>query len=596
MRHSHARTVASSILSPRPLARPLARPLPMLLLALLLALCACARPQPLRLELAHLNDTHSNLEPVDERLVLQVDGQPQAVRAKIGGMARLKTALDAARSQTPGLVLLHAGDAVQGTLYFNVFHGRPEFELLNALGVDAMCLGNHEFDKGPQALGRMLALARFPVLAANVDASKEPALAGRWRPYAILRVPTKGGTEPVGVIGATTPTTPRITADVGRVRFSDPAPAIRRAVAELSSQGVNKIVLLSHNGYEDDLRLAKSVAGLDVVIGGHSHTLLGDRRALAALGLSPAGPYPTVVSGPDGGTTLVAQAWKWGEVLGRLRVDFDAQGRITGHSAAPALVMDKAFSQDGRPVDPASAQGAALAAAARASGAAAFPAEDPAMLAALAPYTQRIKGFQNAPVGATLSQDLVRGAASDPGPLVADSCLAAVPEADIALMNQGGLRRDLPAGPVTQGQVMGLLPFANTLVVLEVSGQQLKDALEDALASQIAARHGEALRPPHPAGFTYAVDAARPKGRRITALARMTPGGGSAPILPGDALRLVVNSFLAGGGDGMDTLRGIDARTDTGIAGSDAFAAYLARLGASGPVAPPAGPRVSLAR
>jgi 2',3'-cyclic-nucleotide 2'-phosphodiesterase (5'-nucleotidase family) len=92
------------------------------------------------------------------------------------------------------------------------------------------------------------------------------------------------------------------------------------------------------------------------------------------------------------------------------------------------------------------------------------------------------------------------------------------------------------------------------------------------------------------------VDAARPKGRRITALARMTPGGGSAPILPGDALRLVVNSFLAGGGDGMDTLRGIDARTDTGIAGSDAFAAYLARLGASGPVAPPAGPRVSLAR
>jgi 5'-nucleotidase len=205
MRHSHARTVASSILSPRPLARPLARPLPMLLLALLLALCACARPQPLRLELAHLNDTHSNLEPVDERLVLQVDGQPQAVRAKIGGMARLKTALDAARSQTPGLVLLHAGDAVQGTLYFNVFHGRPEFELLNALGVDAMCLGNHEFDKGPQALGRMLALARFPVLAANVDASKEPALAGRWRPYAILRVPTKGGTEPVGVIGPPRP-------------------------------------------------------------------------------------------------------------------------------------------------------------------------------------------------------------------------------------------------------------------------------------------------------------------------------------------------------------------------------------------------------
>lgn len=570
--------------------RPFARSLQ--LLALLLALCACARPQPLRLELAHVNDTHSNLEPVDERLVLQVDGQPQAVRAKIGGVARLKTALDAARAQAPGLVLLHAGDAVQGTLYFNVFQGWPEFEFLNALGVDAMCLGNHEFDKGPEALGRMLALARFPVLAANVDASEEPALAGRWRPYAILRVPAKNGVEPVGVIGATTPTTPRITADVGRVRFSDPAPAIRRAVAELAAQGVNKIVLLSHNGYEDDLRLARSVAGLDVVIGGHSHTLLGERRALAALGLTPAGPYPTVVAGPDGGTTLVAQAWKWGEVLGRLSVDFDAQGRVTGHSAAPALVMAETFSRDGRPVDPASAQGAALAAAAKASGVAVFPAEDPAMLARLAPYTERIKAFQNAPVGATLAIDLVRGAASDPGPLVADSCLAAVPEADIALVNQGGLRRDLPAGPVTQGQIMGLLPFASTLVVLEVSGRQLRNALEEALAFQLAARPGEALRPPHPAGFTYAVDPARPKGQRITRLSRGAPGGETAPIGPDDELRLVTNSFLAGGGDGMDALRGVSARTDTGIVGSDAFAAHLARLGASGPVVPPAGPRV----
>ncbi|MDP2847636.1 MAG: 5'-nucleotidase C-terminal domain-containing protein [Humidesulfovibrio sp.] len=578
----------------RPAQRPgsgmAARLLPALALVMALALAACAAPrQPLSLTIAHMNDTHSALEPSDENLTVDADGQRQIVRAKLGGMARLKTALDEVRAGEKNVLTLHAGDAVQGTLYFNVFQGAPEFEFLNALGLDAMSLGNHEFDRGPAQLGRMLALARFPVLSANIDASEEPALAGSIRPYAILRF----GAEPVGVIGSTTPSTPLMTKDVGRARFLDPAPAIRAAVAQLQAQGVNKIILLSHNGYDADQELAKTVAGLDVIVGGHTHTLLGDRARLASLGLKPAGPYPTVIQGPEGAAVLVVQAWKWGEVLGVLSMSFDAEGRITGHSAAPRLVAGDGFRMGGVALDPASADGKAVRAAVEASGIARVYPENPAMLAKLAPYAAKIAAFQNAPLGATAAKDMIRGTATDPGPLVADAYLAKMPGAQIAFVGAGGIRRDLLAGPLTQGQIMGVLPFGNTLVTLDLSGAQIKDALEDAVEFRLTTRPPENNDPNkivvvHTAGLSYVIRPLQPKGKRIADLVLRPAAGTATPLDMTATYRLVTNSFLAGGGDGLTTLKNaVGNRVDTGYIEHDVFAEYLAALGAKGDISPP---------
>lgn len=573
-------------------------PVVLALFALALAACAPQAHAPLRLKIAHVNDTHSALEAVDENLTLKLDNGEQKVRARLGGMARLKTALDAARAGEPNVLTLHAGDAVQGTLYFNVFQGAAEFDFLNALGLDAMCLGNHEFDKGPAQLGRMLALARFPVLAANVDASAEPALAGRIRPYVVRRFATAQGAEAVAVIGATTPTTPQITGDVGRVRFLDPAPVLRALVRQLEADGVNKIILLSHNGYDADQKLARTVPGLDVIVGGHTHSLLGDRAALADLGLNAAGPYPTLVSGPQGAPVLVVQAWRWGEVLGELAVEFDAAGRITGHSAGARLLVGEPFSVGGQPVDPASARGKALRAALVAGGAARVVAEDPALLAKLAPYAEKVAAFQNAPLGVSIATDLIRGTATDPGPLVADAYLAKVPGAQLALVGAGGIRKDLLAGPVTQGQVLGVLPFGNTLVEMDITGAQLKEALEEAVEFRIATRPPESgdlrkLALLHPAGFSYVIHPLRPKGSRVDALTLPGPGGSGAPLDLAATYRLVTNSFLAGGGDGLTSLKGIGAnRVDTGFLEHDALIELLRSRGAHGPVAPPAGQRV----
>lgn len=556
------------------------RPTPALCLLLCLLLTACAGHRPIEVAIAHVNDTHSALEPTAERLRVRTpEGVEHVCRAPLGGMTRLKTALDAARAGTPNLLVLHAGDAVQGTLYFNVFGGAAEVDFLNALGFDAMVLGNHEFDRRPAHLAAMLAPARFPILAANVDASAEPELAARLKPYVIREI----GGEKIAIVGLTTPVTPRITRDVGRVRFLDPAESLGKVMAELRAHDINKVVVLSHLGYAEDVALARKVPGIDVIVGGHSHSLLGDAADLGRLGLTPAGPYPTQVPGPDG-PVLVVQAWKWGEVLGLLHVRFDTAGRVTGFTAAPRLVAGEAFMENGRTVDAASPEQAMLRRALAASGVVTFPAEDPAMLRKLAPYKARVAALQNAPIGARALVDLVRGTATDPGPILADACREAVPGAQLGLVGAGGVRHDIPAGPVTLGEVMAVSPFGNSLVVMDITGAQLETALEQAEEFRLTVRppaEGDPRRLPviHPSGFVYAIHPRRPFGHRIDGLLLRKADGTTTPMDPAATYRLVTDSFLAGGGDGLSELKTVTAgRADTGLLEHDALAEHLRRL------------------
>lgn len=562
--------------------------------ALLLAVLAwgCARPAPdpaaFSLTIAHVNDTHSNLEPAETRLRLG----GRNVTAELGGFARLKGALDEARAGARAdgsrFLALHAGDAVQGTLFFNVFQGRADFDLLNLLGLDAMTLGNHEFDRGPGLTAELLGRARFPVVSANIDASREPALAGRIAPYAIRDL---GGGARVGVVGVTTPGTPNISSP-GAARFLPAAPAVARAVGELHARGVDAVIVLSHLGYAEDLRLAREVAGVAVIVGGHSHSLLGDPAQLGPLGLAPAGPYPTVVTRPDGAQTLVVQAWRWGMQLGVLRVAFDAQGRVAGFEARPALLAGGGFREGGAAVPEGSPRHAELTDALLASGAARRAPADPEVLRALAPLAAQLDGFRHTPIGARAAVDLLRGTPSDPGPLIADAYLAATPGAQIALLMPGGVRQDIFAGDITQGMVQGVLPFGNTLVRLDLTGAELRAALEDAAEFRLrvrpdAGRQGLLF---HAAGLTCRIDPAAPKGARVQELLVRGADGGFTAYDPSAIYRLVTNSFLAGGGDGMATLKNaLGPREDTGILESDALAEHLKRLGVA---QPPAGERV----
>jgi 5'-nucleotidase len=528
--------------------------------------------------LLHVNDSHSYLDATGERIA----PGDAPVHARLGGWARLKSAVDAVRARQGNVVLLHAGDAVQGGLYFMKYAGEPEMALLDRLGFDAFELGNHEFDRGPSFLAGLLDRTKVPVLCANLDGSSAPALAARVKPYVILR---RGG-DRIGVIGLLTPET-RFISKPGPATFSSPVHTASLLVRELEARGVNKIVLLTHVGFEEDKRLAATIPGVDVIVGGHSHTLLGNPDGIAAMGLRPAAAYPTVVRGADGNDVYVVTAWKWGRVLGRLDLTFDDGGRVTGAVGGPLLILGDEFER-GRGAGPeAEVRGAdreALSALIEADPEAAVVPADPDIQRFLAPFREGVKAMRTEVIGEAvqpLPHIRVPGT-TDTGeylphgsliaPLVCQSMLARLRPfgrpADIALLNAGGVRESVDRGDITVGSARTLLPFGNTLVLLELTGRRLRLAVEQGVN-----RGGGAF--PYLGGARYTADMRQPEGRRVLCVDVRDDAGGWRPLDPARTYRVVTNSYLASGGDGYAVLASGAPRYDTGFGDAQAFIDYV---------------------
>ena len=164
---------------------------------------------------------------------------------------------------------------------------------MNRLGYDAMAVGNHEFDGGPQTLARFAERIDFPLLASNMDVSADRHLAGRVAPWTVLEF----GAERIGVIGLITEETPSISSPGPVIQFSDLTQSLKAAVAELERMGIDKIIALGHVGYWRDMTLARAVDGVDIIVGGHSHTYLS---SLSSTDPAATGPYPTLVTLPGG--------------------------------------------------------------------------------------------------------------------------------------------------------------------------------------------------------------------------------------------------------------------------------------------------------
>lgn len=503
---------------------------PMKRLAALLAtalLAGAALARDVTLTILHHNDIHARVEPT------MIKGQPY------GGVARIGTLVAQLRSTEPNPVLLNAGDTFQGTLYFQAYTGQADLFFMNRIGYQAMAPGNHEFDKGPAAFSAFIDKADFPLVSANLDVSDEPALRGKIPPFTILMV----GGEKLGVIGATTEDTPSISSPGPNVRFKPVRASVLAAVRALESQGVDKIVLLSHLGYGEDVRIARELDGVDVVVGGHSHTLLGafEREGIP----SSSGTYPTVVKSPNGDTVLVVQAWEWGKVLGKLRVTFDGKGRVRSWAGSQPILVDKSIP------------------------------EDPFLSAMVARFQKPINALRGSVVGETKTLlDGSRGAAGRGTAMMADVLTDAFMAATrnsgpvAAFVNAGGVRASIEPGPITFEQAITVQPFGNTLCLLDLTGAELLAALEHGVAG-LPEGGGGMLFPS--AGLAYTVDVAKLPGQRVVSA---TLGG--APIDPAKTYRCVFGSFVAGGGDGHEVLKNAKgARLDTGLLDVDALVAYL---------------------
>uniref|UniRef100_A0A4X1VLH1 5'-nucleotidase n=1 Tax=Sus scrofa TaxID=9823 RepID=A0A4X1VLH1_PIG len=282
------------------------------------------------LTILHTNDVHSRLEQTSA-------DSSKCVNASlcVGGVARLSTKVRQIRRGEPHVLLLDAGDQYQGTIWFTVYKGAEVAHFMNALGYDAMALGNHEFDNGVEGLiDPLLKEAKFPILSANIKAKGPLAsqISGLYSPYKILPV----GNEVVGIVGYTSKETPFLSNPGTNLVFEDEIAALQPEVDKLKTLNVNKIIALGHSGFEMDKLIAQKVKGVDVVVGGHTNTFLytGNPPSKEV----PEGQYPFIVTSDDGRKVPVVQAYAFGKYLGYLKVEFDEKGNVITSHGNPILL------------------------------------------------------------------------------------------------------------------------------------------------------------------------------------------------------------------------------------------------------------------
>jgi len=460
------------------------------------------------------NDTHGHLLPSTPSWL---NGR------KVGGAAAVAGWFRRAEAASPCPAFrFSAGDVMQGTPISNLVGGRSTIAVFDRMGYDAAAIGNHEFDWGIDTLRARIAQARFPFLGANIYVAGTDRHPDWDRPWALVE---HGGVR-VGVVGVTTRSTPETTmpSHVSGLEFRSLSAAIDRYVPELRAHGAEFVVVLLHAGgfcrehgtgrcHGEALdALRATTSDWDYAVTGHTHSLIRTR-----------------VRGRP-----VVQSWSDATALGEGRLT-----RVAPDSVAAGLPDVVTAWPDSVPGDTAVAR-------------------------MVAGYRDRIGPRVERPV-ATLAGPM-RKAGSDAeyglGDVIADAQRSAT-GTQVAIVNNGGIRRSLPAGTVTYGDLFELQPFGNALVRLGLTGRTLRSALEHALEAD--GPHA------HVSGITVCYAPGAPRGRRIRSI--LLDGGGS--VRDDSTYTVTVNDFMAAGGAGFDVLKGAGSATRTGIPDLDALVAYL---------------------
>ncbi|MBZ9723199.1 5'-nucleotidase C-terminal domain-containing protein [Mesorhizobium sp. CO1-1-11] len=465
------------------------------------------------LNILHINDWHSRIEG-NNKYESTCSAEEETKGECIGGAGRLITAIAQERKKLEGqnVLLLSAGDNFQGSLFYTTYKGKVEGEFLNDMKFDAMALGNHEFDDGEAALAPFLDMIKFPVLGANVKANAQSKLGDRVKPSVVVEV----GGQKIGIIGAATNDTPELASPGPNIKIEDDVKSITAEVEKLKGEGVNKIIAVTHIGYNRERDVIAKIPGIDIVVGGHSHTLLSNTDPKAA------GPYPTMVDNPGGYKVPVVQAASYSKYLGEFKVVFDDNGVVKSASGDP-IYLDKSITPD------------------------------PAVLVRIKELGAPIEALKNKEVAETTdvidgSRESCRAKECAMGNLVSDAILDRVKGqgVEIVISNGGGLRASIDKGTVTMGEVLTVLPFQNTLATFQISGKDLVAGLEGGL-SQIEDGAG---RFPQVAGLKYSFDrSVAPNAGRVKSVEVMENGAWT-PINPTKDYLVATNNYVRQGGDG----------------------------------------------
>ncbi len=459
-----------------------------------------------------INDWHSRIES-NNKYESTCSAEEETEGKCIGGAARLVTAIADRRKAHDGqnLLLLNGGDNFQGSLFYTTYKGKAEAEFLNLMKFDAMTVGNHEFDDGEDALVPFLEEVTFPVLSANVQPNAQSKVGDRIKPSIVLDV----GGQKIGIVGAVTTETPEIASPGPNIAIEDDIRTITAEVEKLKAEGVNKIIALTHVGYPRDKEMIARIPGVDVVVGGHSHSLLSNTDEKAE------GPYPTMIDNPDGYKVPVTQAASYSKYLGEFTVTFDDNGVVKEAKGDP-IFLDAAVTPD------------------------------PAVLARVKELAGPIEELKAKEVSETTapidgSRETCRARECEMGNLVADAILDRVKDQGVTIVfqNGGGLRASIDQGVVTMGEVLTVLPFQNTLATFQLGGKDIVAALENGL-SQLEEGAGRFAQV---AGLKYSFDKSAPVGSRVKSVEVME-NGAWARIDENKDYLVATNNYVRQGGDG----------------------------------------------
>jgi 5'-nucleotidase len=512
-----------------------------------LALSAGAARADFTLNILHINDLHSRIESIN-RFDSTCGAEDEAEGKCFGGVARVATKINELRSELDAaganVITLDAGDQFQGSLMYSTYKGEVEAEMMERIGFDAMAVGNHEFDDGPDGLADFLDKVSFPVISGNIDVSANNRLAGRIQPHVVLEV----GGEKVALVSVLATDTVETSSPGDTVVFTDEIEHLTAEVAQLEALGINKIIALTHVGLPTDIAIAQAVPGIDVIVGGHSHTYL------SASDPKRGGAYPTWVNGPDETLVPIVQAYAYSKYVGHLEVEFDDAGKVV-FASGDTIVLDASVEPDAQIV---------------------------ARVKELAGPIEELKTKVVASSSADIdgARETCRAQECEMGNLVADAMLERVKGqgVSIAIQNGGGLRASIDAGDVTMGEVLTVLPFQNTLATFEMDGAGIVAALENGV-SQIEDGAG---RFPQVSGLKFAFDASADPGARVSDV-MVAEGDGFVPIDEAKTYGVVTNNYVRNGGDGYRMFKSADKAYDFGPGLEEVVADYLAD---SGPYTP----------
>ncbi|XP_064489181.1 protein 5NUC-like [Ornithodoros turicata] len=527
--------------------------------------CGVALAAEITLTVLHNNDVHGRFEevmPGGSRCTQKAAAEGLCV----GGIARQKTVVNRAKSINSRTLFLNAGDYYQGSLWYYLLGADIVVRAVNYLKHDAMTLGNHEFDKGPSAVAPLLQGSEVPILGCNVDLSGEPLLKGLpLRPSMMLNV----AGQKIGLIGYLTPKTEYLSRP-GKVAFTDEIQCIKAEATKLKREGANFIIAMGHSGVPKDIEIAKAVPEVGLVVGGHTHTFLysGPMNGSTAFGDRSMGPYPIVVDRKDGTRCLVVQAFWLGKYMGYINVTYDdVDGHVLRWDGQPVL-LDNSIPQD--------PDGLALLDEYRPL-VAVKRAEKIGETKVHLPCDKVTCRLKECNLGNLITEAILKHFATLPSTAGSWSRVAA------AIANSGGFRAPIDeqstGGNVTFEDVVNVIPFGNTLVLVNLTGEQLKGIVEYGVSDHDitgATTHGEFLQM---AGLRVRYDINRAPWDRVVQMEILCTAcriPRYEVVEPAKVYRIATISYMVNGGDNFDfSFVAVQDKYDTGDTDLDVVISYV---------------------